>query len=57
MPQAVIKMAWGINLFNRNRDNFGTLGNATDVFPGFSNPRFLGPGMPRGEWISLTYDF
>lgn len=57
MPQAVIKMAWGINLFNRNRDNFGTLGNATDVFPGFSNPRFLSPGMPRGEWISLTYDF
>lgn len=43
------------NLFDRSYDNFGTLGNATNVSPGFSNPRFLSPGMPHGEWISLTY--
>lgn len=44
------------NLFNRHYENFGTLGDATDLFPGFDDPRFVSPAAPRGEWISVTYD-
>jgi iron complex outermembrane receptor protein len=44
------------NLFDRHYENFGTLGNATGLFPGFGDPRFVSPAAPRGEWIGVTYD-
>lgn len=44
------------NVFNRDYDNFGTLGDATDVFPTFTDGRFLSPSAPRGEWITVAYE-
>lgn len=43
------------NVFDRDYANFGTLGDATDVFPAFTNGRFLSPSAPRGQWITVTY--
>lgn len=44
------------NVFNRDYNNFGTLGDATVVFPEFTNSRFVSPSNPRGEWITVTYE-
>ncbi|WP_448099097.1 TonB-dependent receptor [Luteibacter yeojuensis] len=42
------------NLFDRHYASFGVLGNPSSVFPGMSDPRFLGPGAPRAGWLSVT---
>jgi outer membrane receptor protein involved in Fe transport len=41
------------NLFDTDYENFGVLGDPTSVFPTFIDPRFLGPGTPRGAWIGI----
>lgn len=45
------------NLFDRDYANFGTLGDPTDLFPDFTDPRFFSPGAPRGAWMTVTYAF
>jgi outer membrane receptor protein involved in Fe transport len=41
------------NLFDRRYATFGALGDASEVIPGISDPRFLGPAPPRGAWVGL----
>jgi len=41
------------NLFDTNYETFGTLGDPSEVFPGFSNPVFLSPGAPLGAWAGI----
>jgi outer membrane receptor protein involved in Fe transport len=41
------------NLFDTDYETFGTLGDPTEVFPAFSDPRFLSPGAPIGAWAGL----
>ena len=45
------------NIFNERYATFGVLGDATDVFPTYTDPRFLGPGAPRAAWggIDVRY--
>lgn len=44
------------NLFDRRHENFGVLGEPDEVFPDFEDPRFLGPGAPRGAWLGLRFE-
>jgi iron complex outermembrane receptor protein len=44
------------NVFNRTYYNFGILGDATDLFPTFTDPRFVSPGDPRAGWVGITLD-
>lgn len=41
------------NVFDRRYVTFGTLGDASEAFPGFDDPRFFGPAPPRAGWIGL----
>jgi iron complex outermembrane recepter protein len=41
------------NVFDRQFVTFGTLGDPTAVYPDFEDPRFLGPGQPRGAWVGV----
>jgi iron complex outermembrane receptor protein len=41
------------NVFDRRYVTFGVLGDATSVFPAFGDPRFYGPGQPRGAWLGV----
>lgn len=41
------------NLFDRHYVTFGTLGDATAVFPDFTDPRFYSPGQVRGAWVGV----
>jgi iron complex outermembrane recepter protein len=41
------------NVFDRRYVTFGTLGDPTDVYPDFDDPRFYGPGQPRAGWIGF----
>jgi outer membrane receptor protein involved in Fe transport len=41
------------NIFDAKYSTFGVLGNPTDVFPTFTDPRFQGPGAPRAAWVGL----
>ena len=41
------------NLFDRHYYTFGVLGQPGDVFPYFTDPRFLSPAQPRGAWAGL----
>lgn len=45
------------NLTDRRYASFGTLGEPDEVFPGDTDPRFLGPGAPRGGWVGVRYRF
>jgi len=45
------------NLTDKRYASFGTLGEPDEVFPGDSDPRFLGPGAPRGGWVGARYRF
>ncbi len=45
------------NLFDRDYESFGALGEPDEVFPDFDDPRFLGPGAPRGAWLGARYTF
>jgi outer membrane receptor protein involved in Fe transport len=41
------------NVFDKRFVTFGTLGEPGELFPGFEDPRFLGPGQPRGAWLGV----
>jgi hypothetical protein len=41
------------NVLDRRYATFGTLGDTGEIFPGFDDPRFLGPTPPRGAWVGL----
>ncbi|MGN6518097.1 MAG: TonB-dependent receptor [Dokdonella sp.] len=41
------------NVFDRRYVTFGTLGDASEVFDAFDDPRFLGPAAPRGAWVGV----
>ena len=41
------------NIFDSRYETFGTLGDPSQVFPSFSDPRFLSPGAPIGAWAGL----
>lgn len=53
-----------VNLFDRRYANFGVLGENLFAGPGkaldFDNPRseqFRGPGVPRGGWVGIRYQW
>jgi iron complex outermembrane recepter protein len=41
------------NLLDSRYENFGLLGDPTEIFPDFENPRFYGAGPPRGAWLGV----
>jgi len=41
------------NVFDRRYYTFGTLGDPTEVFPDFTDSRFMSPATPRGAWIGV----
>jgi outer membrane receptor protein involved in Fe transport len=41
------------NVFDADYATFGVLGDATSVFPSFTDPRFQGPGAPRAAWVGV----
>ena len=41
------------NLFDRDYETFGVLGDPQEVFPQFADPRFLGAGPPFGAWVGV----
>jgi iron complex outermembrane recepter protein len=41
------------NVFDAKYNTFGTLGDPTNVFPDFTDPRFLSPGAPIGGWAGV----
>ena len=46
------------NLFDANYGTFGVLGDPTAVLgPGFTDPRFVGPGAPRAAWVGLDVNY
>jgi iron complex outermembrane recepter protein len=45
------------NIFDAEYETFGVFADPTDVFPGFTNNRFVGPGAPLGVWAGITATF
>jgi iron complex outermembrane receptor protein len=45
------------NIFNEQSSSFGVLGDATDVFPNYNDPRFQGPGAPRAVWVGADFTY
>jgi hypothetical protein len=45
------------NLFDASYGSFGVLGDASPVLPGFSDPRFIGPGAPRAAWLGVDVNY
>jgi len=46
------------NVLDRNYETFGALGDAQGVLgPSYTNPRFVGPGAPRGAWVGVRVTF
>ena len=41
------------NLFDRDYETFGILGEPEEVFPTFTDPRFYGAGPPMGAWVGI----
>jgi len=44
------------NVFDRQYDTFGILGDPTPVFSDYTDPRFLGVGSPRAGWVGVKVD-
>ncbi|HZF24932.1 MAG TPA: TonB-dependent receptor, partial [Steroidobacteraceae bacterium] len=44
------------NLFDQDYETFGLLGEPQEVFPNFSDPRFLGAGPPFGAWVGIRFN-
>ena len=45
------------NVLDARYSTFGVLGDPRPVFPAYTDPRFLGPGAPRGGWIGVDLRF
>ena len=45
------------NVFNADYASFGVLGDATSIFPGYTDPRFQGPGQPRAFWAGVNVHY
>jgi outer membrane receptor protein involved in Fe transport len=45
------------NVFDRRYASFGTLGDASVLYPGVSDPRFATPGAPRAGWLGFSAEF
>ena len=45
------------NVFNADYASFGVLGDATSVFPAYTDPRFQGPGEPRALWAGVNVHY
>ena len=45
------------NVFGASYASFGVLGEATSVFPTFTDPRFQGPGAPRAAWAGVDLHY
>jgi len=41
------------NVLDRRYVTFGTLGDPSDIYPDFDDPRFYGPGQPRAGWVGF----
>ncbi len=42
------------NVFDADYASFGVLGDATSIFPAYTDPRFQGPGEPRAFWAGVN---
>ena len=51
VTDSVILFARVENVLDEKYATFGVLGEPGEVFPQFSDPRFLGVGAPRGAWV------
>ena len=45
------------NLFDKDYETFGHLGEPDEVFPEFEDPRFFGSGPPLGAWVGVRATF
>jgi len=45
------------NLFDTEYESFGLLGDPTEVFPEFEDPRFFGAAPPFGAWVGVRATF
>lgn len=45
------------NAFDTAYASFGVLGNATGVFPSFTDPRYQSPGAPRAAWAGVDFHY
>jgi len=45
------------NLFDKDYETFGLLGEPDEVFPEFEDPRFFGSGPPLGAWVGVRATF
>ncbi|HKE46410.1 MAG TPA: TonB-dependent receptor [Steroidobacteraceae bacterium] len=44
------------NLFDQDYETFGLLGEPQEVFPTFTDPRFLGAAPPFGAWVGVRFN-
>ncbi len=45
------------NLFDTDYESFGLLGGPDEIFPGFSDPRFVGVGSPISAYVGMKVKF
>jgi outer membrane receptor protein involved in Fe transport len=45
------------NLADEQYSSFGVYGNATEIFPHFTDGRFISPGAPRAGWLGIRVKF
>ena len=45
------------NLFDTDYESFGLLGEPDEIFPGFSDPRFVGVGSPISAYVGMKVKF
>jgi outer membrane receptor protein involved in Fe transport len=51
VSDTVVLFARVENAFDQEYETFGVLGRPGEVFAGFTDPRFVGVGPPRGAWV------
>jgi len=45
------------NLFDNGYETFGLLGEPDEIFPGFTDPRFIGVGAPISAYVGMKVKF
>jgi len=45
------------NLFDNDYETFGLLGEPDEIFPGFTDPRFVGVGSPISAYVGMKVKF